>query len=443
LRIAHFALRHRWFLAALLAGAILRVLALPLGGTGDVVVWKVWSFGAAHNLTGMYGVGGSPPNQRVVHWNGEAMTVDYPPAALYELSAVGRLYARWDPLYRDSAALNVFVKLPGVLFEIALIALVLTWGRRHCGEAAQWAALALWLNPALVLNGSVLGYLDPLMYVPLTIAVVAAGAGAPVIAGVCSAIAVLTKAQAVFALPVIAAIVACRGTRRARGLVAFAGAGVLASALLLAPFVVRGAWPNLVQSLSRLAAHDMVSAQAANVWWIVTWLIRVADSVHEWGWYKALTQSVRILPISTAMSIGYPNFRIIGMALVVAASAVAIWWSSRARSLGRQTAIAGWLLYAYAMLAAQVHENHLVPAVPVLALAAALDARLRAPFWSVSAIAALNLYLFYGFGAGHPPLIGRGAAIVDATVLLSVVNLGVFVWFTRRLSRSADPAAAR
>jgi hypothetical protein len=429
--------------AALAVGAILRAAALPLGGTGDVAIWKVWSFGAAHDVTGMYGVGGSPPNQRVVHWNGEAMTVDYPPVALYELGLAGRAYQRWDPLYRDSSALNVFVKLPGVLFEIALVTLVLTLGRRWYGDAtAHWAAVALWLNPALVMNGAVLGYLDPLMYVPLAAAVVAACIGSPWVAGACGAIAVLTKAQAIFAVPVIVTVVVVRGERRLRDLAAFACAAGASAAIALIPFVVRGAWPNLVQSLGRLLAHDMISAQSANVWWIVTWLIRVADSVHDWGWYRALTQEVRILKISTAIDVGYPDFRMIGIVLLAAAVALAMWWASRARSLACTAAIAGWLLYAYTMLGAQVHENHLAAAVPILAVAGALDERLRKAFWLVSAIAALNLYFFYGIVPGRPPLITRASTIVDATVLLSVFNVVVFVWFTRLLQRRSAAAAA-
>jgi hypothetical protein len=49
------------FAAVLLAGALLRAVALPGPGTGDVTVFKVWSYHAArHDVAGMYGVGGSP-----------------------------------------------------------------------------------------------------------------------------------------------------------------------------------------------------------------------------------------------------------------------------------------------------------------------------------------------------------------------------------------------
>jgi hypothetical protein len=433
-RVQSRRLLRAWFLGALLAGAVLRVAALPLPGTGDVLVWKIWSFGAAYDVTAMYGVGGSPPNQRVVHWKGESMTVDYPPVALYELALVGRTYLRWDPLYRDSTALTALTKVPGLLLEIVLVALVLTWGRTRYGDhVAWWTSLALWLNPALLLDGPVLGYLDPMMYVPLAAAVAAAAVGAPWLAGICGAVAVLTKAQAIFVMPVVVTLVWRRGARPLRELVQFAAGGALTSMLVVLPFVLRGAWPNMIQSLSRLAAHDMISAQSANIWWIVTWVIRVADSVQDWGWHRALTQEVRILGISRAISVGYPNFRTTGLVLVSLATGLSVWWAWRVRSLAGAATIAGWIAYAYTMLGAQVHENHLVPAVPLLAIAAGLDARLRRIFWTVSVIAALNLYLFYGLGPGSPPILSRGATGIDVTVVLSIVNVCAFVWFTRRL----------
>jgi hypothetical protein len=209
----------------------------------------------------------------------------------------------------------------------------------------------------------------------------------------------------------------------------------LTTVVAVLPFVVRGAWSNLVQALSRLAAHDMLSAQAANVWWLVTWMIRVRDSIHDWGWYRALTQEVRILGIVPAIAAGYPNARMIGTTLVVLALLFAVWRTSKARSLGDAAALAAWSAYAYAMLAAQVHENHLIAAIPILAVAAGLDARFRRVFWALSAIAALNLYLFYGLVPGSPPIVRRDLTVMDITVVLSVANIAVFVWLTRLIAR--------
>ena len=425
----------RLLVPGLILGALLRVGTLPLGGTGDVVIWKVWSFAATSDLTGVYGVGGSPPERRVLHWQDEAMTVDYPPVTFYELAAAGHLYRWLHPMFEDSPTLTVLVKLPGVIAELLLVALVLSWGRRRFGgDAAAWTALALWLNPALLLNGPVLGYLDAQMAIPAAIAVTAASAGWGALAGVVAAIAVLTKAQAVFVMPVIAVLLYWRSPSQRWRLPALAAiAGAATSCLLVLPYVVRGAWANLVQAVGRLAAQDMISAQGVNVWWIFTWVVRVFDMLPDWGWWRSLTQEVRILQISVAIDVGYPNARVIGLLLVSGAIAWAMWRARRVSSLAGAAALAAWCAYAYMLLAAQVHENHLYLTVPLLAIAAGLAPRYRRIFWSVSVIAALNLYLFYGWSPGHPPVIYRHWTIIDMTVVLSFVNVGVFVWFTRTL----------
>jgi hypothetical protein len=421
-------------LLGILAGALLRAILLPLPGTGDVLIWKVWSANAATDLTGVYGVGGVPPERRVLHWHSEDMTVDYPPLALDELAIAGRAYLIISPAFDDTRWLNVFVKLPGLAAEIALLVLLLTWGRRLFGrDEATWTALALWLNPLVLLDGAALGYLDAPMAVPLVLAVMTAWTGRAALTGLLVAAAILTKAQAVFAVPAIAMILYWR-TERVRALAASTAAGAAVSAALLLPFIVRGAWTNLVQALGRLATHDMLSAQAANIWWIFTWVLRVIDVWTEWGGGRAMTQEVRILAISRADALGYPNARVVGLVLVILAISWACWRVRRNVTLAQAAAITGWCAYAYAMLAAQVHENHWYAAVPLFGLAAGANRRYRTVFWAVTAVAALNLYLFYGLGDGWPPITSRAWTGIDMTVVLSVVNVGVFAYAGRLIA---------
>lgn len=428
-----------WLVAGLAAGALLRILAVPLPGTGDVLTWKIWSYSAAHDVTQVYGVGGNPPVRRELHWGSESTTVDYPPFVLGELALAGRLYRHFRPAFDDSAWLTACVKLPGLIFETGFVALLLTRGRRWLGDGARWAAMAFWLNPLVILNGATLGYLDAEMTVPLMLALVCGWNEQLVAAGVLTALALLTKAQAVFVVPAIAITLAAR-TARARALVVAATSAAVTAALVLLPFVIRGAGRNLVQAVGRLATHDMLSGQAANIWWIVTWCLRVIDVWTEWGARRALTQVIGILGISRAEALGYPNARAAGLVFVAIAVAWGCWRMRRLTQLSQAAALGAWCAYAYAMLAAQVHENHWYPIVPLLVLAAAGDRRYRGVLAAITVIATLNLYLFYGFGDGWPPLMQRTWTGIDATVLLSVVNVAVFARFGRLMTTSA-PAA--
>lgn len=61
------------------------------------MVWKIWAYNAATiGVTQVYGVGGQPPERRLLEYRGRYATVDYPPIALYELAVVGHLVlAAW------------------------------------------------------------------------------------------------------------------------------------------------------------------------------------------------------------------------------------------------------------------------------------------------------------------------------------------------------------
>ena len=422
----------RLILAALAAGAVVRALALPLPGTPDVGSWKIWTFAGAGDPTALYGVGGSPPERRQLDWHGLKGTTEYPPFALYQMGAVGAIYQRIDPTYTDSWQLTALVKTPGLLAEIGFVVALLTWGRRRFGDGAVWAALAFWVNPAIILNGAVLGYLDAQMAVPAALALLAASAGQPGLAGALAAVAVLTKAQAVFVLP-FAALLALNAADgwRSRALGRFLAGGAIASAVLILPIVLRGATANMFQAIGRLGAHDMLSGNAMNVWWIITWALRAAFALDA-GWWAAASIRMRILGVTRFREIGYPNPKPIGAAIVIATSAWALWRVRRSASPALVALAATWATYAYTMFNVQVHENHLYLAVPVAAIAAGLDGRFRSIFYGISAITAVNMYMFYGFGEGWPPVINHRWTGIDLTVLLAMANVAYFVWVTRR-----------
>jgi hypothetical protein len=433
----------RILIPGLIIGTVVRLVALPFPGTRDLQIWKVWAFAAKQDPTGVYGVGGSPPERRLLHWQAYESTVDYPPAAVVELGVVGALYGRLSPLFEESSLLNAVVKLPGLIAEIGFVVAALSWGRRRFGaQAAATTALVFWLNPAVLLNGSVLGYLDAQMAVPAAAALAAAVDGSAWVAGALLSIALLTKAQAVFVAPAIAATLVFGRGRPASGRVqAAALAGGIASVVILLPYILRGAWTNLVQALGRLATHDMLSAQSANVWWLVTWWLRVTDVWGEWGARRALSQEIRILAITRAEALGWPNPRIVGITMVAIACAWAVWRLRYVHTLAPAAALTGWCAYAYAFLGAQVHENHLALAIPFVCIAAGLERRFSAMLMWTSAIATLNLLLFYGFGRTMW-IPSRSWTWIDASVLLAVVNTGVFVWTTRAVYAATRPMPA-
>ena len=444
----------------MIAGVLLRAVALPGPGTGDLTVWKVWSYNAArHGVGEMYGVGGTPPERRELGYAGAAATVDYPPLALYELGVAGNAYWIWSRRHFPNATpLNAFVKLPGVLAEVGLALLLFAFVRAHLGvAAARLTTAAYWLNPAALFDVSILGYLDAQYVLPAVAALVAAALGWPLLAGALIAASTLTKAQGLFIAPAVALAIwttAAPGTRIVR-LLAAAGGGLAVAIAVIAPVVAAGGWPNMLQALGRLAQHDMLSANATNFWWVTGYLLRVRYSMHDMGVWAAVTAPAKILGIQRVIDIGYPDPRTIGIVLTIAAAAWALWtaYQSAIQSAIRnpQSAMDVWLvagiaafvMHSYATLSAQVHENHLFAVVPLLVLASAGRRAFRPICVGVSAVVALNLNLFYGFGDGIGYALPRGITIVDITVIVALVNCFLLSWHAAVLKRQCSTAAAR
>jgi Gpi18-like mannosyltransferase len=117
--------------------------------------------------------------------------------------------------------------------------------RRHSGStaAAHWVALAYWANPATILNGEVLGYLDPLMMLPAMGMLVLLHEGSPAFAGAAFATALLTKPQAILLAPIL--VLAAWGLGAYRGVARAAAGGAATTALVVLPFALAGALPNI------------------------------------------------------------------------------------------------------------------------------------------------------------------------------------------------------
>ena len=178
--------------------------------------------------------------------------------------------------------------------------------------------------------------------------------------------------------------------------------GAATTALVVLPFALAGALPNMWLAFgSFYARRDILSGNAANLWWIVTYVLRAWYQIPRMGALGAFLAPVRrILAISTVEEIGLPNPRPFGTVLVLGASAWGLWRIRHARDLALHALGAAFVVHAFFVLGVGVHEHHMMLAVPLLALAAALRPWLRPLFYVVSAIVALNMNVFYGLGYG-------------------------------------------
>jgi hypothetical protein len=146
-------------------------------------------------------------------------------------------------------------------------------------------------------------------------------------------------------------IVHCGG---ARTLARTAAGGLLGSALLLLPFALVGAPPNMWLAFgSFYARRDILSGNAANIWWIANYLLRAYYQIPRLGFPQAYFVEVRrIMAISTFQEAGFPNPRPIGGALVLAASGWGVWRLPRASDLGAHALAGAFVVHAFFVLRA-------------------------------------------------------------------------------------------
>ena len=105
-------------------------------------------------------------------------------------------------------------------------------------------------------------------------------------------------------------------------------------------------------------------------------------------------------------------------------------------------AAGAFTIHAFFVLSPNLHEHHQLFEVPLLALAAATRPAFRPLFFAVSAIVAININYVYGAGLGMGWAIPRMITVVDISVVLAFVNVGVLVWFGGLLQQEAPTSSA-
>ena len=186
------------------------------------------------------------------------------------------------------------------------------------------AALACWLNPATILNAETLGYLDALLMLP-AMAALLLDSRSPLRVG--------RLRDRRSPLHQTASGVARSGRRCWRcssWRLARAGAprlaGMATTLAIFLPFALAGSLPNVVFALSSFGRTDILSGDAANVWWLVNWLERAWHLIPRLGFPQSyLVPVARIMALSTFLELGWPNPRPFATAAVLALVGWAVW----------------------------------------------------------------------------------------------------------------------
>ena len=357
--------------------------------------------------------------------------VNYPPLFVLLLSGLSKLYAQLVPSLEITPLQYVLIKLPTVVADMAtgvvlyLAAAGTEQRRGKTDSRLPLLAAGRWLlNPAVVHVSSVWGQFEAIQALWMMAALLAAARKRWGWSGVFMGLALLTKTQAITIAPLLGPPAWWGGRRALRRRGGRGGAGLAAGLL---PFWFGGAAQSLRSLyLDAVGYYPAMSMNAYNPWFIAH--IRTRELLGYW------------VEDSTAL-LGPVTIRHVGMALVIGYALLVLLilyrrWrapsghpaagADAAQQIGTFFA-AGLLIFGFFMLATEMHERYILPALAPLALAAALLRPARLPFVLLSATIFLNLIHVLPLTRGQ---IQWMETLPDIRFAISAANTVLLVWWT-------------
>jgi hypothetical protein len=430
----------------LAAGLLVRIPLLGLPGTRDLQVDEIWGvWGLQHGVTHvyyfddlqfmtrafMYLEGAPHPSSHFSYktFAGDvAYLPDYPPlSTLYFTALVGLCKILQGGDLHTGWLLNACFNASSVLAGLAIAVLIVMFARRESSRHLAWATAAFWLNPFVILDSPVLGYVDN-VYTLFGLASLILlyqrrySASLFLLASSC-----LIKPQGALLLPIVAVVVISENSLRSAA--RLAARFILFCLLPFLPFAFNGTLAAAVWGPLLLARTPYLSSQQANLWWLVSWATPAARTGH----WEFLKSPVPMLSLSTFRGITHLDPRPLAFLLWAAFLFFTLRALVKELKAGNRLSIfwaASLSVFGYTMLSLYPHENHFfaffVYALPLLALRYERFLRFYA---GLSVVFGLNLYFFDGLGRGTEAWADylRLSPRFDLTVVVALANLVFFM----------------
>lgn len=357
-----------------LAAALHVVLAALPESMGDVFDYRQWTRALARGgLVEAYWPAPADPAE----YN---RAVDYPPLLPYLLWGLGRgLGAVSSAALQSDWWLDRLIRLLMSAASLLTAVLIYREARRVSPGEAELSLGLVALNPALAFDTAYWGQADALWVMLLVVALLGLARGRPAWGWAATTGAVLTKPLAVPFAPLIALETLKRvGIRRTLNCLAVA---IGTTALVLLPFLWEGRFEGAIQVLvSQLDIMPFVSVNAHNLWWIVG---------RGTPWTESAVRPLGFLSYRSLSLLLFGAFYLVTLARL---------WVSRGDHALYVAAAA--IAIGFFMLSTHMHENHLVGAIPLLALAG-LCAPFGRLFLLVTTVTAFANMLLHDPGLTH------------------------------------------
>ncbi len=337
-----------WLVPILVLALSLRYSLVTHPGFGfDVGVNQGWARSAA-----LYGFG--PSYSRQVDGN---MLPNYPPLSILVFGSMGYLYKATvlPTLDQNLPVFRVIIKTPAILMDVALAAFFWWFIRKmtKSKKAANIAALGIAVHPILIHNSAVWGQTDALYAGVMVFALFAALRQRWILAGFCTAAALMLKMQALVLLPTIGLLTVAYW-RKAWWRVPLGA--LIATTLVLTVYIPGGG----IERIWEVYAHSVgnytnLSLEADNLW-----MALYAGNAGR---------------SDTQFFFNLLAFRTVGLLLFLTAVLwlLALFGRSTIRAIQKPQRygfypflLTGLIASAFFLLNTEMHERYLVAAFPLL-----------------------------------------------------------------------------
>ena len=399
-----------WPLFFVLAGALaLRLALTPLyanlpDGTLDEGFWMHWMERIEqHGVINIFRT--SDTDYVGYHWVLWLLNLVYAPFG-----------DRYDP---HAPGLHLLVKVPPLVFDLVLIALVYRVTEvlasveggadaRVARRLGLVAAGVMALQPAALYDSAVWAQTDAAIAAAMLAGLYFAWRGAPLVSGAAYALGLAVKPHPVIVAPLLALTLWRTGGWRA--LLRFGLAVLGVSALVLGPWLLHGDGGRIMDVYTFLFTQERfrLSELAWNGWWIV----------DQAGDPRPGSAIFGPLPLIT--------YARVALALSAGATLLGFAYAARKATFAALLVAGAYQAFAFYMLPVGSHERYLYPFLALLLPAALIDRRWLWLYVPVSLTLFANLFVV------APPVDAWEDRWVYGSfgVVVSMVNVGLFAAFT-------------
>lgn len=382
----------------------------------DIFVFQGWGVEAfANSVSYLY-----------VHHS--VLGVDYPPLYMY-----GLYFDAWlnfqvtHSLDPGSFSYVVISKTIPLLCNLTIGLLLFSWLRKRSVSTALVGAALYLFNPATIYATSYLGQIDSVYTLFLFLAVKSLTDRKYFLSTLYASLAVLTKLQSLFLIPLLAFVLISELTPiRLIDVIANCLGTIV---VIMLPFILPGALRDVTGAVSdSLVEYPHVSVNAFNFWFPfgyhqVDYLQPLA--IADWG--SSLSDSIKVFGVS---------LKTVGL-IVFAAFTLLVLYQVR-RDRGNILLGSASLALAFFMLPTEIHERYLFPFFAFFTPLALESRRYLLVYVVLTATYLLNMMMVFTYADTHslyyfvylPISLAVGySSLYTMALVISVINAVVFLYF--------------